>query len=214
MNYENKYLKYKNKYLKLREELISQGVNVDEILEQELGNISNKVEQNGGGNNDIFISNNELSEMNLSDTPNGFEQEGGDLVFSEAKSGTPQPDGSVGPPLPSRVTDTDTGRVVASDLKISSPAPNPQRSTTTTNVRNVYNYFDPLYPTYTVPGYNTVVTTTPVYSVPSNTFPILRRNDDFFLDDEPPRRTSRRTSRRKSSRRSSKRKSSRKRSRR
>ena len=84
MDYENKYLKYKNKYLKLREELISQGINVDQILEEELSKISNNVEQNGGGRDDIFIPSNELTEMNLTETPNVFDQEGGDLASETA----------------------------------------------------------------------------------------------------------------------------------
>jgi len=218
MDYGKKYLKYKSKYLKLREELISQGINVDEILEAELSKISNKFEQNGGGSDDIFIPSNELTEMNLTETPNVFDQEGG---YVESRPGTPQDDGGIGPPIPGRNEPGD-GRIPYAVSQppphiISTPtpapvpaaaSPSPQKSATTTNVYNVNPYFDPLYPTYAVPGYNTVVTSNPLYSTPINTFPILRRNDNYFLDDESPRRTSKRSSKRKSSKRSSKRKSS------
>lgn len=328
MDYENKYLKYKNKYLKLREELISQGINVDEMLDEALGkwgdlkkgmqaakqgmqnakanapkktsgftnilkqakdvaeknidkainkgkdmkrefkagqNLKKGCEDPGltgreedrktllnkgvdkdmideimaktdktsrfnkycqlvgnqsGGNidSDIFIPNNDLSEINLTETPNVFDQVGGDRdLFGIDRPLTREE--SIASDAADAVGAGPIGKAVAIKsapppvpIPAAAPAPNPQKSTTTTNVRNVYNYFDPLYPAYTVPAYNTVVTTTPLYTVPVNTFPILKRNDNFFLDDdEPPRRTSRRkTSRRKSSRRSSKRSSKRK----
>ena len=218
MDYEKQYLKYKNKYFKLKQELTEQGHNVDEILQNYINN-----KQTGGGNYDL--NQQELTEMNLSETPTIFNQDGG---YIPAKVGSPQPDGTLGPPIPERFEEGDVGVGVpglpyAKSPVVSSPPPVPPRVSspspansqkTTTNVRNVYNYFDPLYPTYTVPAYNPVVTRS-IYTVPTNTFPILKRNDDFFLDNEPPRRTSRRTSRRKSSRRkSSKRKSSKRRSRR
>ena len=229
MDYAKKYLKYKSKYFELRQELINQGHDVDALMNEAMEKIQTNENVQTGGGNDIFIQSGELSEMNLSDTPNVFDQEGGDYVYSPARSGTTQPDGSIAPSIPSRVTDTDTGRVVASANPITlktpsppaaAPAPNPQKSTVTTNVKNYYNYidpyFDPLYPvSYTVPGYNTVVTTNPIYSVPVNTFPILKRNDDFFLDDDEPvrrrRSSKRRTSKRRTSRKSSKRKSSKRR---
>ena len=197
MNYENKYLKYKNKYLKLREELISQGINVDQIMEQELSKLSNNVKQSGGGSDDIFLPSQELTEMNLSDTPNVFDQEGGGLlediqskrgnlnrVVSPAQSeidsfraASPPP----APPLPpvrnvsaaAPAAAAPSVRNVSAAAPAAAPPPNPQKSTTTTNVRNVYNLVDPYYSTFTVPAYNTVIST-PVYTVPTNTFPILK----------------------------------------
>ena len=66
MDYNNKYLKYKNKYLKLREELISQGVDVDKLMKESLNQLGNKkVEQNGGNDENIFITQQELSELNF-----------------------------------------------------------------------------------------------------------------------------------------------------
>jgi hypothetical protein len=210
MDYTSKYLKYKNKYLELRKELIAQGVNVDEMMGEAMNKLSSEPVQTGGNDEDIFIPSQEFSEMNLTETPNVFDQEGGDVDSY-----------GIDRPLTeeqSKAADAGAAAGAAAAIKAVSPSaapvPNPQKSTTTTNVRNVYNYFDPLYPTYTVPGYNTVVTTTPLYTVPVNTFPVLKRNNDFFLDDSPVRRTSRRTSRRKSSRRISRKSSRRKSSRR
>ena len=228
MNYENKYLKYKNKYLQLRQELISQGVDVDQYMNENLKNLNI---QSGGGDNDIFVSNQELtelklSELNLTETPNIFDQEGGYVA--------PRPGTGDAPPIPGRSEPGDGGIPYAISpsspprplLPKPPPAPAPappapapappapapsSQKTTTTNVRNVYNYFDPLYPSYTVPAYNTVVTSAPLFTVPKNTFPILRSNNDFYSDDydEP---TPRRRSKKKSSRKSSKRKSSKRKS--
>ena len=228
MDYGKKYLKYKNKYLQLRKELISQGVDVDKILNEEISklgnnnqqnNTENNNQQNGGGDN-IFITNNELTEMNLTETPNVFDQEGGYVL---QRDGSEQDDGTLGPPIPGRPEPSDDKAGIPyavspvspprpTSPKPTSSQPNPQKSTT--NVRNVYNYFDPLYPTYTVPGYNTFVRTPGIYPVPRNTFSILKSNDDFFLDDDDylPRKSSRKKSKRKSSRKKSKRKSSKRKS--
>lgn len=249
MDYGKKYLKYKSKYFELRQELINQGHDVDALMNEAMEKIQTNENVQTGGGDDIFISNAELSEMNLSDTPNVFDQEGGyapnlaeldigkrNLQAPKDASGKPIAPKNVfkspvsspvsspippAPPLPGSVGPTGPTGPSGPSGPSAAPAPNPQKSTTTTtNVKNYYNYFDPLYPvSYTVPSYNTVVTTTPLYSVPVNTFPILKRNDDFFLDDDEPvrrrrsskRSSKRRTSKRRTSRKSSKRKSSKRR---
>ena len=233
MDYEKKYLKYKSKYFELRQDLINQGHDVDALMKEAMekvqtnGNTQTNENVQTGGGDDIFVSNTELSEMNLSDTPNVFDQEGGDLASETAAQlewerqnpGRSVLDYAKQESLkatPPGYTPVSTPGYTPVSTPAAAPAPNPQKSTTTTNVKNYYNYFDPLYPvSYTVPSYNTVVTSTPLFTVPVNNFPILKRNDDFFLDDDEPvrrRRSSRRSSKRKSSKRKSSKRSSKRRS--
>lgn len=152
---------------------------------------SMEVNQNGGGDA-------QTSDIFLSETPTNDQQGGlvaiGDHIYSE--------------------TDAEEQQQINEAIqKSKQTAPvTPAQSNTTSTVRNVYHntYIDPLYP-YTYP----VVRPT-VYTVPTNTFPIIERSPTFNLYDdydEPVRRTSRRRSskRKTSKRRTSKRRSSKRR---
>jgi len=232
MNYEKKYLKYKNKYHSFKDELEQKGIDVDQLLQQYLNN-----DQSGGGNMQ--------SEMNLTDTPNNIKnlevEENNQAseqkqVIEQTNDTQNQNNGVFTGGQSNRRKARALARASAAAAPVApiqsstpvttplfTPANTPANTTNTThNTTHIHTYNDPLYPTISVPAYSPIISTNPLYTVPTNTFPIYRVEDrlrtldldeSLSLDERPRRRTSRRrtSKRRTSKRRTSKRRTSKRR---